>query len=58
MFTVFGLHDRLMSRDFNDFAQGERLKKPTNVSRAPRSGAVFDPIAENHAKEANKLFSM
>jgi hypothetical protein len=56
MFTVFQLTNRLMSRNYQDFATGERLKKPTNASKTPPKGAVFDPIAEKHAKEANSLF--
>lgn len=57
MYLVFRLNDRLMSRDYQDFAQGERQKKqPRNALRTPPNGAVHDPIAERHAKEANDLF--
>lgn len=56
MFIVFRLNDRLMSRNYQDFATGERLKKPTNASKASQKSAVFDPIAEQNAEKANAFF--
>jgi len=50
------LMNKLMSRNYQDYAQSLRLKKPTNASKAPPSSAVFDPIAERNAREANNLF--
>lgn len=55
MFVVFRLNDRLMSRNYQDFATGERLKKPINAKKTPPS-AVFDPIAEQNAEKANAFF--
>ncbi len=54
--TCFRLTDRLMSRNYQEFVQGERLKKPTNVSARPKV-ALVDPIAEDNASKANKLFT-
>lgn len=54
--VVYKLNDRLMSRNYLEFVQGERLKKPTNVSAKPKV-ALVDPIAEEHAKRANSLFT-
>lgn len=50
------LINKLMSRNYSDYAQGVRLNKPNNASRTTRSSAVLDPIAERNASEANKLF--
>lgn len=50
------LMNKLMSRNYQEYAQSLRLKKPSNASKASPSGAVFDPIAERNATEANKLF--
>lgn len=50
------LISKLMSRNYQDFATGERLKRPTNAKKTPPSGAVFDPIAEQNAEKANAFF--
>ena len=50
------LVDRLMSRNYQEFVQGERLRKPTNVSPKPKV-ALVDPIAEDNARQANSLFT-
>lgn len=52
------LMNKLMSRNYQEYAQSLRLKKPSNVSKTPgpATTAVFDPIAERNATEANKLF--
>ncbi len=55
-FICLRLVDRLMSRNYQEFVQGERLKKPTNVSARPKV-ALVDPIAEDNASKANSLFT-
>lgn len=51
------LMNKLMSRNYQEYAQSLRLKKPSNVSKTSGPAtAVFDPIAERNATEANKLF--
>ncbi len=55
MHAVFQLQNRLMSRNYQDYATGERLRKPTNASKQPQKSAVFDPIAEEHARKANQV---
>ena len=54
--TCFRLTDRLMSRNYQEFVQGERLRKPTNVSAKPKV-VLVDPIAEDNASKANSLFT-
>lgn len=49
------LLNKLMSRDYSDYAQGERLKKPPTAPKIPAKAATFDPIAERNAREANNL---
>ncbi len=56
-YIVFKLNDRLMSRDFTEYAQGERIKKPRPVPKASID-AAFDPDAERMAREANQVFSL
>ncbi len=51
------LMNKLMSRNYAEYAAGERLRKPTNVPRRPLSSAILDPIAERNASEANKLLA-
>ncbi len=50
------LMNKLMSRNYQEYEQSRRLRKPRNESKTPQSSAVFDPIAEANAREANKLF--
>lgn len=56
-YIVFKLNDRLMSRDYTEYAQGERTKKPRPVPRAPNDAAL-DPDSERMAREANRVFSL
>lgn len=57
-FHMNKLMNKLMSRNYQDYIQGERLRKPTNVSKTPRNSAVIDPIAERNASEANRLLAL
>ena len=50
------LVNRLMSRNYQEYVQGERLKKSINVSPRPKV-ALVDPIAEDNASKANSLFT-
>jgi len=52
---VLKMADRLMSRDFYDYVQAEKLKSRPNI--APKaSDDALDPIAEDNARKANALF--
>ena len=54
---VFKLNDKLMSRNYLEYAQGERIKKPLKVAPfEPGEPALDDPIARENAKRANSLF--
>jgi hypothetical protein len=57
MYHSSKLMNKIMSRNYNDFVQGERLRKPTNVSR-PAPSAILDPIAERNARDANRLLAL
>lgn len=50
------LLNKLMSRNYQDFAQGERSRKPLNASTTSRRDVV-DPIAEKNARDANNLIA-
>lgn len=57
-FICFKLNDRLMSRDFSEFAHGERTRKLPKIKIAPilpEDSANVDPIAEENARRANSL---
>lgn len=58
MYHSSKLMNKIMSRNYADYAQSERLRKPTNVSKTMRPSAVFDPIAERNADAANKLLAL
>lgn len=49
------LLNKLMSRNYQEYAQGERQRKPLNASTTSRRDVV-DPIAEKNARDANNLF--
>ena len=51
------LINKIMSRNYQEYAQGLRLKKPIN---APKVSKVepFDPIAESNAANANRMFAL
>ncbi len=57
-FHMNKLMNKFMSRNYQDYIQGERLRKPTNVSKTTRNSAVIDPIAERNASEANRLLAL
>ena len=52
------LVNKLMSRNYQDFAQGERQRRPLNASTNSRRLDVVDPIAEKNAREATSLFTV
>lgn len=55
-FIVLKLNDKLMSRSYSDYANGERIRKPMRVAQIkPDESAFIDPIAEENAKRANGL---
>lgn len=55
-FVCHRLENKLMSRNYTEFVQTERLKKPPIASTKPHV-ALVDPIAEENAKRANSLFT-
>ena len=50
------LTNKLMSRNYAEFVQIERLKKLPIASTQPHV-ALVDPIAEDNAERANRLFT-
>jgi len=54
------LANRLMSRDFQDFAYGKRISKAKNEQDKVQdvAGEVSDPEAERQAHELNSIFNM
>lgn len=56
-YIVFKLNDRLMSRNYSDYAQGERIRRPRPASKAP-DDAALDSESERMAREANRVFSL
>lgn len=54
---IHKLVNKVMSRNYQEYVNSERLKKPTNVSKTTPKSAVFDPIAERNASDANRLLA-
>lgn len=50
------LTNKLMSRNYAEFVQIERLRKLPTASTKPHV-ALIDPIAEDNAEKANRLFT-
>ncbi len=56
IYVTLELHNRLMSRSYGEFTQGERLKKPAAVETRTSEDAVQDSYAQENANKANSLF--
>lgn len=55
------LMNRLMSRDFQDFAHGKKISKAKReqaTALQPLQDEVADPDSERQAQELNSLFNM
>lgn len=57
IYVTFQLHNRLMCRNYAEYASAERIKTAPNAATAPNDAAV-DPVADEMAKRANSLFVM
>lgn len=53
--VVSELTSKLMSKDYQEFAQAEAIKKP-RIASVVSNDAAIDPIAQENAERANSFF--